>query len=292
MTEEMERVGHALSGQLLQLANLATQAAELTVQLAARRAAAAEQRSRDAAVATGRRLQADRELAAAVWARSRSRRWLAAAEPDELVTVWANARAWAPHDRRAARAVEVLAGRIADRGVDVERAVAALDAGDAAALHRALTDPSPGAGAEAPAGAGAQRTGPSAAADTDRQAEVLEVLRAEWDEDTVDAVTSGDAFGALAHKLSRLGEDGHDLHAVVRSLPADKIVDAEIRQPAAFAAWLVDRYAAADAVQVAGAGFNEPGGEAVARAGRGPRSEPGRTPRTPDKRTRSTGREP
>lgn len=269
MTEDMERVHHAISGQVIQLANLASNAAQLAVQMAARRAWESEHRSREDAAATAERLRADRELAAAVWARSRSRDWLRAAGPDELVTVWASARAWAPHDSRAAAAVAALTGRVADLGVDVDAATAALDAQDAGALSRMLADRPGRAGrtgdgpaAEAADAASPQVLGRSSA---EREDQVLEVLRGEWSAATVEAVADGEAFGALAYKLGRLEDDGHDLRQVVRSIPESSITGPDIRQPAAFAAWLVDNYAAAEPVKIAAEGYTEPASETLAR---------------------------
>lgn len=258
MTEDMERVHGAISGTVLQLANLASHAAELAVQLAASRAQRAEAQDRHTAGDVADRLRTDRELAAAVWARSRSRKWLATAEPDELVAVWASARAWAPHDTRAARAVEALTRRVADLGVDPGPAAAALDAGDTAALARMLEE-GPGA-----AGPGKERadSGSNARSFEQREEAVLEVLRAEWSEPTLERITAGEAFPALAHKLGRLQDDGRDIHALLRSMPQSQLVAPEIRQPAAFAAWLVDQYAAAEPVRTAAQGYAAPAGEA------------------------------
>lgn len=256
MTEDMDRVHQAISGQLMQLVNVASHAAELAVQMAARRSMQAERRSAAEGAAAADRLRADRELAAAVWARSRSKRWLAAARPDELVTVWASARAWSPYDRRAARAVEAVGRRLADLGVDVDHTTSALDRQDLPDLGRLLASTEPAGSTEAGAGGSA----------ADREARVLEVVAAEWASSTVEAVTAGDAFGALAYKLGWLEEQGHDMAAVVRWLPETRIVAPEIRQPAAYAAWLVDQYAAdGEPVRVAAEGITEPAAEAVAR---------------------------
>lgn len=272
MTEDMERVSHAISGQVIQLANLASNAAQLAVQMAGRRAWESEHRSREDAAATAERLRADRELAGAVWARSRSRGWLRAAGPDELVAVWASARAWAPHDSRAAAAVAALTGRVADLGVDVDAATAALDAQDADALGRMLTD-RPGRSGRAGDGSAAEAAEADAASyqvlgrsSAEWEEHVLGVLRGEWSAATVEAVADGEAFGALVHKLGRLEYDGHDLSQVVRTLSESSITGPDIRQPAAFAAWLVDNYAAAKPVKVAAEGYTEPASETLARA--------------------------
>lgn len=289
MTEDMERIHHAVSGQVLQLANLASHAAELAVQLAGRRSMEAERSSRADAADVALRLRAERELAAVVWARSRSPRWLAAAGPDELVAVWASARAWAPLDTRAARAVDALTRRVADLGVDVDQAAASLDAQDRAALRKILEDHStarqdgaPGTGQPAPAvgDAAIGWLGP------EQEERVLAALRAEWSASTVGAVTADDAFGALASKLARLEDDGHEIAAVLRALPEAGITASDIRNPAAFAAWQVDRWAATGRpVHIAGQGWTRPAAEAVATA---PRSAGGPARAAGRPRTRTT----
>lgn len=281
MTEDMERVHGAISGQVLQLASIAGQAAELAVQLSAVRARRAELLDQETAARVADRLRTDRELAATVWARSRSRRWLTEASPEELVAVWASARAWAPHDTRAARAVESLVQRVADLGVDPGAAAAALDAADSAALSRMLAERP----ARAPAGARAddQPTGrgwedggePAGRTWEQREKDVLQVLRGAWEDRVVEAVAAGDAFPALVHKLSHLQDDGHDVFALVALMPAQKLVAPEIRQPAAFAAWMVDQYAAAEPVRVAGQDYTMPAGEgAVPKPATAPPGEP------------------
>lgn len=266
MTEDMDRIHQAVSGQVLQLANLASHAAEIGVQLAVRRSAEAERSSRAGAADAAQRLRAERELAAAVWARARSSRWLASAGPDELVALWASARAWAPLDTRAARAVEAVARRVADLGVDVDRAVGTLDAGDVAALRSALDDhaavrdgASDGSdSARAMDGAAGTMAGP------DLEKRVLAALRAEWAAPAVAAVNADEAFGALATKLTRLEADGADIGAVLRSLPQAQITGAGIRHPAAFAAWLLDgRAAAGEPVRIAGRGWSRPVAESL-----------------------------
>lgn len=272
MTEDIDRVHQAVSGQVLQLVNVASHAAELAVQLAVRRSMQAERRSAAEGAAAADRLRADRELAAVVWARSRSRRWLAAAGPDELVTVWASARPWAQHDQRAARAVEAVGRRLADLGVDVGQATGALERCDPADLGRLLGPDHSAAGPGPAAGSGEMSA--------DRQARLLEVLSSEWASSTVDAVAAGDAFGALAYKLTWLEDQGHDMSAVVRSLPEARIVGPEIRQPAAYAAWLVDGYAAeGEPVKVAAQGIVEPAEEAVARTSSKPTKAPAARPK-------------
>lgn len=102
--------------------------------------------------------------------------------------------------------------------------------------------------------------------------------------DTVATVTADDAFGALAHKLARLEADGHELAAVLEALPEAEITGSGIRHPAAFAAWLVDRWAATGGpVRVAGRGWSRPVAEAVAA----PPAVPAHDPASAGRRART-----
>lgn len=140
---DMDRIRHDLTAAAVQLANLSAQTAELSVRLAAQRARHAEQQSRTTAAETRERLQADRRLAALVWARTWSEKWMEHASDDELARIWASARAWAPYDARAARALVVVADRVAAIGIGVGAGIeptAGIDGDEAEALRRMLAE--------------------------------------------------------------------------------------------------------------------------------------------------------
>lgn len=255
----------------------------MTSRLAALRARDAEHRSRGATELAAQRLRADRDLAAAVWSRAHSEHWLRDTASDELITVWANARAWAPHDPRAADAVTALGDHLTGAGVDVTAAGAGamIDKWDPEACAALPGVLGPGITPFADAADPTAATVP----ESDRDAllrRTADALRAEWSDDTAAAVIADSAFPALANTLNRLTRDGHDLHTLIRSIGETGLSDPHIRHPAAFASWRLNGNAAAPAVRTAREGYTRPIPEALADTGRraGPARAVSRSSRT------------
>ncbi|MEU8258574.1 hypothetical protein AB0C06_30390 [Micromonospora inaquosa] len=219
-----------------QLAQVLIDARIAQLQRAAR---VSEEQARQIRAQTRAAQQAD----AAVWRPATRPTWWRQASPDDIARAWRASSGWAAVDPRARRAQQVIAERLAERGVRVDP-----DAGGRAEnaawlsdqLDRAAVDdapeprPDPVDGRTDPEDGARRRTA------RQRQEEMAIHVRAVWSPERAERVIGSPAWPALAYKLDQLEQAGHDVRDLLRQVPG--FVD-RAHTPAAYAFRVVDDYA-------------------------------------------------
>ncbi|MBM0233733.1 hypothetical protein JNW91_18875 [Micromonospora sp. STR1_7] len=195
--------------------------------------------------------RAAQQADAALWRPATRPAWWRQASPDDIARAWRASSGWAAVDPRARRAQQVIAERLAERGVRVdpdaggrpENAAWLSDQLDRAAVDdvpESRRDPADGRAD--PEDGGRRRTA------RQRQEEMAIHVRAVWSTERAERVIGSQAWPALAYKLDQLEQAGHDVRDLLRQVPG--FVD-RAHTPAAYAFRVVDDYAA-DVDQTAG----------------------------------------
>ncbi|RAO26144.1 hypothetical protein ONO23_05547 [Micromonospora noduli] len=195
--------------------------------------------------------RAAQQADAAVWRPATRPAWWRQASSDDIARAWRASSGWAAVDPRARRAQQVIAERLAERGVRVDPEAGGRPENPAwlsDQLDRAAVDdvpesrPDPADGRADPEDGGRRRTA------RQRQEEMAIHVRAVWSPERAERVIGSPAWPALAYKLDQLEQAGHDVPDLLRQVPG--FVD-RAHTPAAYAFRVVDDYAA-DVDQAAG----------------------------------------
>lgn len=199
---------------------VAAEVISLVAQLQRDADASSEYAANAAAASTRDRYRRD----AAAWRPAMQDQWWQRATVQQVAGAWLAASTWAPVDEHAAQAQQLIARRLAERGVDVTAPDA--NPADVAWLRAAgtsLVDESTLVRARF------EHT----ADDAERMAEAV---RAQWDPDRAAAVLSSPAWGALGYRLHEHEQLGGDLREVLEHINLDGA-----RDPAALAEWQVEQ---------------------------------------------------
>lgn len=191
-------------------------------------------------------VRAAQQADAAIWRPATRASWWRHASADDIARAWRASAGWAAVDTRASQAQQIMAERLAERGVHVDPATGGRP-GDATwlsdQLDRAALEDSDRAGDTRPDDAGERRRTAQ-----ERQETMALYVREVWTADRAERVIGSAAWPALAYKLDQLERAGHDVRDLLRQVPG--FVD-RARTPAAYAFRVVDDYAA-DVDQAAG----------------------------------------
>jgi hypothetical protein len=228
------------------------------IELRIQRLREAARRDEREAAAARNQARMHHQADSAVWKAAMRPQWWRDANADDISRVWRAASTWQHVDPRAGEARQVVVDRLADRGVHVDPAapsqpspqdVAWLsDALDRAAADRAAAgDAEPGqarpgrgrgtAPGENPAvidGEVGQAPEPQQPRRTaqEREQQASEHVRAAWSPERAERVIGCQAWGVLVNQLDQVEQQGHDVQALLRGVPA--FVD-QAHTPAAFA---------------------------------------------------------
>ncbi len=235
--------------------NAASGLAMAVIDLRIQRLREAARRDEQEAGAAREQARMHHQADAAVWRAAMRPQWWRDAGPEDISRVWRAASTWQHVDPRAAEARQVVVERLAERGVHVDPAapsqpspqdVAWLsDALDRAAADRAAAgDAEPGQARPGHGRGTAPGENPAVidgevgqAPETQQprrmaQRKAGEHVRAAWSPQRAERVIGCQAWEVLVNQLDQVEQQGHDVQALLRGVPA--FVD-RAHTPAAFA---------------------------------------------------------
>ncbi|MEV4826482.1 hypothetical protein [Micromonospora sp. NPDC049274] len=187
--------------------------------------------------------RAAQQADAAVWRPATRPAWWRQASPDDIARAWRASSGWAVVDPRARRAQQVIAERLAERGVRVDPEAGGRPEDTAwlsDQLDRAAVDDAPGSRPDPTEGRSDPAGGEQRHTARQRQEEMAIHVRAVWSPERAERVIGSPAWPALAYKLNQLKQAGHDVRDLLRQVPG--FVD-RAHTPAAYAIRVVDDYA-------------------------------------------------
>jgi hypothetical protein len=229
MSDEMAEIQQRANGAMTGVVMAAGQLAQVMIQAqieAARRASQMQQMDAEAERA---RIRARHQLDSAVWQPAMKPQWWRDAGAEDIAQVWRAASAWQHVDPRAEAARQVVAERLAERGMHIDASAAPApvdvewlsDGLDRAATEQAAARaagrnaPDPGRREASVEGDVLAQPGDLRAGELSARQEMAAHVQAVWSPERAARVTTCEAWPVLADKLHELQNDGHDVRQLL-----------------------------------------------------------------------------